>query len=60
MAPLFTRSFAGSRRVKGAYMRMLAGEVEYPALLWLVVQRLPLAAWRSLRASAGSGAKPSP
>jgi geranylgeranyl reductase family protein len=60
MAPLFTRSFAGSRRVKGAYMRMLAGEVEYPALLWLVVQRLPLVAWRSLRGSRGRGAKPSP
>jgi geranylgeranyl reductase family protein len=49
MAPIFSRSFAGSRRVKGAYMRMLAGELDYPALLWLVARRLPVAAWRSWR-----------
>jgi geranylgeranyl reductase family protein len=49
LAPLFTRSFAGSSRVKQAYMRMLAGEIGYPALLWLVARRLPLAAWRTWR-----------
>jgi geranylgeranyl reductase family protein len=53
MAPLFTRSFAGSRRVKGAYMQMLAGQIDYPALLWLVARRLPSAAWRSWRSAQG-------
>lgn len=48
MAPLFSRSFGGSMRVKHAYMRMLAGETGYPALLWLVARRLPRAVWRNL------------
>jgi geranylgeranyl reductase family protein len=60
MAPIFSRSFAGSQRVKGAYMRMLAGEIDYPALLWLVARRLPVAAWRSWRGSTGTATKPSP
>jgi geranylgeranyl reductase family protein len=51
LEPIFTRSFAGSQRVKHAYMRMLAGETGYPALLWLVARRLPVAAWRSWRVS---------
>jgi len=49
MAPLFTRSFGGSSRVKQAYMRMLAGEIDYPQVLWLVARRLPRAALRHLR-----------
>ncbi len=52
MAPVFRRSFAGSQKVKRAYMRMLAGETDYPALLRLVARRLPAAVWRSLRGSA--------
>jgi flavin-dependent dehydrogenase len=51
MAPLFAKSFAGSRKVKQAYMHMLAGDLEYPALLWLVIRRLPGAAWRSRTAA---------
>lgn len=46
MAPFFTRSFAGSSRVKHAYLRMLAGEADYPDLLWLVARRMPGAVWR--------------
>lgn len=49
MAPLFARSFAGSRRVKHAYMRMLAGELDYPDVLVLVLRRLPAAALRAWR-----------
>ncbi|MBF9058279.1 geranylgeranyl reductase family protein [Rhodobacterales bacterium HKCCSP123] len=60
MAPVFSRSFEGSTRVKGAYMRMLAGEVEYPALLWLVARRLPAAAWRSRGDRRGKRNYPSP
>lgn len=60
MEPVFTRSFAGSGRVKGAYMRMLAGEIDYPALLWLVARRLPVAAWRSWRSPKGTRADTSP
>jgi len=48
MAPLFTRAFGGSTRVKQAYMRMLAGETGYPALVGLVARRLPRAALRHL------------
>lgn len=48
MAPVFRRSFAGSRKVKLAYMQMLAGELEYPALMWLVARRLPFAVLRAL------------
>jgi len=48
MAPVFTRSFGGSSRVKQAYMRMLAGEIEYPAVLWLVARRMPRAVWRTV------------
>lgn len=48
MAPLFTRAFGGSTRVKQAYMRMLAGETDYPAVLWLVARRLPRAILRHL------------
>ncbi|NKX43136.1 geranylgeranyl reductase family protein [Roseibacterium sp. KMU-115] len=52
MAPLFARRFAGSSRVKQAYMRMLAGEIGYPTLLALVAWRLPRAIWRSWRGGA--------
>jgi geranylgeranyl reductase family protein len=46
MAPLVARSISGSSRVKHAYLRMLAGEAEYPDVLWLVARRLPGAIWR--------------
>jgi hypothetical protein len=36
-------------------MRMLAGEIGYPALLWLVARRLPRAIWRNR-----PGARPAP
>ncbi len=47
--PLFRRAFGRSSVVKGAYLRLLAGEVEYPGLCLLVLRRLPRAALRDLR-----------
>jgi geranylgeranyl reductase family protein len=44
--PFFRRAFAGSRRTRADYMRLLAGELEYPALLARVTARLPRALWR--------------
>lgn len=49
MAPLFSGAFSGGSRVTRAYMAMLAGDTGYPALLLLVMRRLPWAAWRHLR-----------
>lgn len=49
MAPLFSGAFSGGSRVTQAYMSMLAGDTGYPALLLLVMRRLPRAAWRHLR-----------
>ena len=48
MAPIFRRSFAGKGRLRHDYMRMLAGETEYPALLRRAVSRAPVILWRSL------------
>jgi geranylgeranyl reductase family protein len=46
----FARSFAdGGGRIKRAYLRMLAGELEYPDLIGLALLRLPKLVWRSLR-----------
>ena len=47
--PLFRRAFGQSSVVKGAYLRLLAGDVEYPGLCLLVLRRLPGAALRHLR-----------
>lgn len=47
--PLFRRAFGRSSVVKGAYLRLLAGEVEYPGLCLLVLRRLPRAALRHFR-----------
>jgi geranylgeranyl reductase family protein len=53
MAPLFSRAFSGTSRITQAYMAMLAGETDYPAVLWLVMRRLPRAAWRHLGPGVG-------
>lgn len=45
-APVFCGAFSSRSRVARAYMDMLAGEIDYPAILWLVLRRLPRAAWR--------------
>jgi flavin-dependent dehydrogenase len=52
MAPLFTRAFSSGSRVTQAYLAMLAGEADYPAVLWMVLRRLPRAAGRHLRRGA--------
>lgn len=49
--PLFHRAFAGSTVLKRAYLRLLAGEVEYPAVCAFVLRRLPGALWRYRRAA---------
>lgn len=54
LEPVFARSFAGSSRVRQAYIHLLAGDLDYPALLGLVARRLPRAIWRGwLRSSEG-------
>lgn len=53
MQPLFSRAFSGSSQVTHAYMAMLAGQTDYVAVLWLVLRRLPRAAWRHLGPAAG-------
>ncbi len=50
LQPFFKKSFAGSRRLKQEYLRMLSGEIEYPRLIWLFAARLPRAIWRHFRA----------
>ncbi|MCQ0092222.1 geranylgeranyl reductase family protein [Roseovarius sp. M141] len=47
--PLFCHAFARSSVLKGAYLRLLAGEVEYPGLCLLVLRRLPGTALRYLK-----------
>ena len=37
----FVSTFRRSGTVRMQYMRLLAGEVEYPALAWSVLRRLP-------------------
>ncbi len=49
LKPLFRRAFCRSSVVKGAYLRLLAGDVEYPGLCLLVLRRLPGIAIRHLR-----------
>ncbi len=46
---LFRRAFARSSVLKGAYLRLLAGQIEYPGLCLLVLRRLPGVALRHLR-----------
>lgn len=46
--PVFKRSFGGSRVLKGEFLRLLNGEVEYPRILWLVARRLPRILLRAL------------
>jgi geranylgeranyl reductase family protein len=43
---LFHHAFARSAVLKGAYLRLLAGQTEYPAVCALVLRRLPGALWR--------------
>jgi len=50
--PVFKRSFGGSRVLKGEFLRLLNGEVEYPRILWLVARRLPRILLRALTARA--------
>ncbi len=46
---LFHRAFANSAVLKGAYLKLLAGQIEYPAICRLVMGRLPGALWRHRR-----------
>jgi flavin-dependent dehydrogenase len=47
--PIFLRAFAASSVLKGAYLNLLAGRIEYPALCRLALGRLPRALWRHRR-----------
>ncbi|WP_165802900.1 hypothetical protein [Pelagivirga sediminicola] len=48
MAPMFRRAFARSSVLKGAYLDLMAGRIEYPGLCRLVLRRLPRTALRHL------------
>ncbi|MFX0542836.1 geranylgeranyl reductase family protein [Roseovarius sp. S4756] len=47
--PFFLRAFAASSVLKGAYLDLLAGHLEYPAICRLAVRRMPRAIWRHRR-----------
>ncbi len=47
--PTFISSFKRSRRLRGEYLRLLAGETEYAALMQLTALRMPGFFLRSLR-----------
>lgn len=47
--PLFAGAFRSSGTVRMQYMRLLAGELEYPQLATTVLRRLPRYAWNALR-----------
>jgi len=47
--PTFARSFrGGGGQLKRAYLRMLAGELEYPDLMGLALRRIPKLVWQSM------------
>lgn len=48
LRPAFVRSFRTSRTLRSAYLDLLAGEIDYDALMLKTLQRLPGFAWRSL------------
>ncbi|MFX0544944.1 geranylgeranyl reductase family protein [Roseovarius sp. S1116L3] len=47
--PFFLRAFAKSSVLKGAYLDLLAGDLEYPAICRLALRRMPQAIWRHRR-----------
>ncbi|MBP0483238.1 geranylgeranyl reductase family protein [Sagittula sp. M10.9X] len=49
LRPAFLRSFRNSRSLKTEYLRLLAGETEYAAIMAGMARRLPGLAWRALR-----------
>lgn len=55
LKPFFVSAFRSSRTLKGDYMRLLAGETEYPSLVARAFLRVPRAAlrffWRKLMRS---------
>ncbi len=51
LRPAFLRSFRASRSLRDEYLRLLAGETEYGAILTKVAARLPRHAMRVLRST---------
>ncbi|KUF10699.1 geranylgeranyl reductase [Pseudoponticoccus marisrubri] len=49
LRPAFIRSFRASRSLRGEYLRLLAGETEYGAIMQQMALRLPGFGWRALR-----------
>ncbi|MEI4261038.1 geranylgeranyl reductase family protein [Roseovarius sp. D0-M9] len=47
--PVFLRAFAASSVLKGSYLDLLAGRLEYPKLCRTALLRLPRAIWRHRR-----------
>ncbi|WP_417207758.1 geranylgeranyl reductase family protein [Antarctobacter sp.] len=48
LRPTFIRSFRNSRTLRREYLRLMAGETEYGALMQKMVARLPGFAWRAV------------
>lgn len=51
LRPAFIRSFRNSRTLRGEYLRLMAGETEYGALMRKMATRLPGFAWRAISGS---------
>lgn len=59
--PAFLAAFAGSGRLRDLYMRLLAGEIEYPDMARATLRRLPAFAARALGARLrGGDSRPGP
>ena len=48
LRPAFIRSFRASRTLRGDYLRLMAGEVDYGPLMRKTAARLPQFAWRAI------------
>lgn len=48
LRPAFVRSFRNSRTLRSEYLRLMAGETEYGALMQKMIARLPGFAWRAM------------
>lgn len=46
--PAFLRAFRGSGTIRHQYMRLMAGEIEYPALAWATLRKVPRFMLRSM------------
>ncbi|MWD26997.1 geranylgeranyl reductase family protein [Aquicoccus sp. SCR17] len=60
MRRLFIRAFRGTGGLRHDYMRLLAGEIDYPQLTSRLLRRLPSFLWRGLKPALPQRRKTSP